>query len=58
MKIKFKYNLDDKVLVPLTDKEGLITMLGFDGGGIQYFVVTADKGLNNKWWEEKHVSKV
>ena len=56
-KVEFKYNLDDEVNVPLTDKPGMITMLGFDEGGIQYFVVTADKGLSNKWWKEKQVTK-
>lgn len=58
MEINYKFDMDDKVKVPLTDAEGMITMLGFDDGGRQYFVITTDKGLNDKWWREDKLSKI
>ena len=58
MEVNFKYEMDENIIVNFGKVPGVITMLGFDDGGIQYYVVTADKGLTNKWWKEKQISKV
>lgn len=39
MKVEFKYELEQRITTPF-GKDGIITMLGFDDGGIQYFVKT------------------
>lgn len=47
-KFDFKFDLNQEVVTPFGD-DGLVEMLGFDGGGRKYYVQTA-KNLN--WFKE------
>jgi hypothetical protein len=51
--ISYKFKLDEEVVTFFNDK-GVITMLGFDDGGIQYYVKTAK---DSQWYKEKHLFK-
>ena len=51
MKVVFKHGLDQSVTTIFGEK-GIITMLGFDEGGIQYFVKTKS---NSQWFKEQEV---
>lgn len=46
--VNFKYDVDQKVFTPF-DEKGIITMLGYDEAGQQYYVKTAN---NNSWFKE------
>jgi len=35
----------------------IVSMLGFDEGGKQYYIITNDKGLSDRWWREKLLTK-
>jgi len=53
MQVTYKYNIDDVVVTPF-GKEGIVRMLGYDDGGVQYYVNTADGGA---WYKEKVLSQ-
>jgi len=57
MDVNFKYAVDEKVVTPLSDAVGIVSMLGFDEGGKQYYIITNDKGLSDRWWREKLLTK-
>jgi len=48
----FKFDLDDHIMTPF-NSEGIITMCGVDGDGIQYYVKTATGG---NWFKERELS--
>ena len=54
MEVTFKHNLNEKIETPLGDK-GMITMLGVDEGGNQYFITTPGNS-DNRWWSEKQLA--
>ena len=47
-KIEYKFNIDDKVITTFGG-DGIITMLGYDNGGNQYYVKTA---IGSDWHKE------
>lgn len=49
IKVKFLYDIDDVIVTPLGDK-GVVKMLGYDDGGVQYYVQCPN---NSAWWKEK-----
>ena len=51
-KVEFKFDIDDEVVTKFGDP-GVVVMLGYDDGGIQYCVKT-DKG--SEWYKEKLVA--
>lgn len=51
--VEYKYDLDEKVSTPF-DQVGIVTMLGFDEGGNQYYVKTANTG---SWFKESQLSQ-
>ena len=53
MQVTYKYNIDD-VVVTSFGKEGIVRMLGYDDGGVRYYVHTADGG---SWYKEKVLSQ-
>lgn len=53
MLVQFKFKLNQVVKTPLGEK-GIITMLGVDASGPQYFVVTK----NNSQWFTQDLFKV
>jgi hypothetical protein len=52
--IEFKYNLDEKVKLPMGDL-GIITMLGYRDNTAYYFVITSQ---NSTWYKENLLEKV
>ena len=52
--VTFKYVMDEIVVVNLTNETGVIAMLAYDDGGIQYFVKTKD---SSNWWKETQIRK-
>ncbi len=52
--IDFKFDIDQKVKTPFGD-EGIITMLGYDDGGKQYYVKTAQ---NDQWFKENQLTTI
>ena len=55
--VKFRFELYDRVNTPLVE-EGIITMLGVDDGGNQYFVSNNKDGVADKWWHESQLRLV
>ena len=47
--VSYRFNVDDRVVTPFGDT-GIITMLGFDDGGNQYYVKTK---LDSQWYKER-----
>ena len=54
--INFKFGLDQKVKTAL-GAEGLVTMLGYDDGGNQYYVLTTSEATT-RWYKEKHLTSI
>ena len=52
--VSFKFDLFENVESPLTTG-GVITMLGVDEGGNQYFVVSSQQGVVDRWWPESQL---
>jgi len=52
-RVDFEFGLNEKVNT-LSGVAGLITVLAFDSGGKQYYVVTEEGG---SWFEESHLTK-
>lgn len=52
--VEYVYKIDQKVKTPFGDV-GIVSMLGFDDGGNQYFVKTATDG---QWYKEKQLSPI
>jgi len=52
--VEYKFDIDEVVIVTHTGEKGVVSMLGFDDGGVQYFVKLKD---NNQWWKEKQLKK-
>lgn len=50
--VEYKFDLDQKVKTPFGD-EGIVSMIGFDEGGKQYFVKTSNNG---QWFKEDQLS--
>jgi hypothetical protein len=52
MDITFKFELNQMVVTPLGDI-GIISMIGYDDGGIQYYVKSS---TNSSWFREDQLS--
>lgn len=52
IKVEFKFNLNDKVLTPFGSM-GIVKMLGIDGEGIKYYVLTEN---NSDWFIENELN--
>lgn len=50
--VVFQYDVDDKVKTPFGDS-GIIQMLGYDDGGVQYYVKTASA---SNWFKESQLT--
>lgn len=46
--VTYRFKMDQRVVTPFGDS-GIITMLGYDDGGVQYYVTTKVKG---GWFKE------
>ncbi len=53
MTINFKFEMDQKVKTPFED--GIIEMLGYDDGGVKYYVTTKSNGA---WYKEKELNAI
>ena len=53
MKVKYKYDIDDVVTTPF-GMTGIVSMLGYDDGGPQYYVKTEKV---DTWFKEKQLEK-
>jgi hypothetical protein len=51
IRIGFKFHLGDKVRL-YDGTEGIVTMLGVDNSGVQYYVQTA---MGGAWWSERQI---
>lgn len=51
MEVEFKFTIDDKVKTPF-GKDGIVTMLGVDDGGVKYYIKT---GESSDWHKESEV---
>lgn len=51
MEVNFKFKIDDRVLTPF-GANGIICMLGYDDGGVQYYI-KAEK--DSSWFKEKDI---
>ena len=49
--VEFKYSIDEGIITPF-GSSGIIEMLGFDDGGIKYYVKTSKGG---SWHKEKEL---
>ena len=49
--VDYKFTMDQKVTTPF-DETGIISMLGFDEAGNQYYVKTK---ADSKWFKEKEL---
>ena len=56
IEIKFRFELYQAVVTPLSN--GIITMLGVDDGGNQYFVNNSEQGVADRWWPESQLRLV
>jgi len=54
MKIEFKFNVDERVTTPFKE-EGIVEMLGFDDGGIKYYITTP---TNSNWFRENTLESI
>lgn len=50
--VNFKFKIDQRVITSF-DEKGIVTMLGFDDGGQQYYVKTKP---DSQWFKEKELS--
>ena len=53
--VEFEIDLDETVKVLPTKEQGVVSMLGFDDGGVQYYVKAKD---SSNWWKAKQVQKI
>ena len=51
MTVTFKFELDQRVITPFEEK-GIVSCLGFDDGGNQYYVKTKSE---SQWFKEKEL---
>jgi len=50
--VSFEFDIDEQVKTPFGDL-GIVSMLGYDDGGPQYFVKTKEGG---NWYKESQLS--
>ena len=54
MDVHFKFNMDQRVITPFGE-EGIVSMLGVDNGGNQYWVKAKS---NSQWFKENELTEV
>jgi hypothetical protein len=53
---EFKFDIDEKVVSPVTGETGIVSMCAIDDGrNPMYFVKSKD---GEKWWPERHLDAV
>jgi hypothetical protein len=53
-KVDYKFNMDEIVEVIATGDKGVVTMLGYDDAGPQYYVKFRTV---NQWWKERQLKE-
>jgi hypothetical protein len=53
---EFKFDIDDKVVCPVTGETGIVSMCAMDDGRKPMYFVKGK--TENRWWPERHLDKV
>lgn len=54
--VNFKFDIDEKVVSPVTGETGIVSMCAIDDGRNPIYYIKGSK--DDKWWPERHLDRV